>query len=106
MDPTQNNSLTNWCVYIILCTDNTLYTGITNDLNRRYLQHANLDGAKYFRGRKPKKIMYVETGHTRSSASQREATIKKMQRRAKLQLIQSNRNEIANLEIEPTAVGK
>jgi putative endonuclease len=77
-----------WQVYIILCTDNSLYTGITNDLERRLSQHGGKLGAKYFRGRKPQQVVYLETGHTRSSASRREADIKKLGRANKLRLIE------------------
>ncbi len=78
-----------WQVYIILCTDNSLYTGITNDLRRRLVQHAAQRGAKYFRGRKPLRVVYLEAGHNRSSASRREAMIKKLSRDEKLLLIAS-----------------
>ena len=84
----------NWLVYIIRCSDKSLYTGITNDLERRWQQHASQQGAKYFRGRKPVEIVYLESSRDRSSASRREATIKKLQRRDKEALIQSGCNEI------------
>jgi len=84
----------NWQVYIILCTDNSLYTGITTDLERRFRQHADSQGAKYFRGRRPGEVVYLECGHTRSSASKREAAIKKLLRADKLRLIASNSNEL------------
>lgn len=76
----------NWQVYIILCSDKTLYTGITTDVERRFAQHRDGTGAKYFRGRTPQKLVYLEPGHDRSSASQREAVIKKMPRAEKLKL--------------------
>ncbi|MDO9105529.1 MAG: GIY-YIG nuclease family protein [Methylovulum sp.] len=76
----------NWSVYIILCTDDSLYTGITTDVSRRFAQHASQQGAKYFRGRQPKQLLYVETGHNRSSAGKREIAIKKLKRQEKLQL--------------------
>jgi len=76
-----------WLVYIIICSDNTLYTGITTDLQRRFDQHAAGRGAKYFRGRKPLQIVYQESGHTRSSASIREAEIKTLSRIEKNLLI-------------------
>lgn len=82
-----------WQVYMILCTDGTLYTGITSDVERRLAQHAGRGGAKYFRGRKPRQVVYVEGGHTRSSASQREAAIKRMRRMEKSRLIASEINE-------------
>ena len=84
----------NWQVYIILCTDKSLYTGITNDVGRRLSQHASQRGAKYFRGRQPVRVVYLESGHTRSSASQREAVIKKMHRTDKERLIGSPNNEL------------
>lgn len=82
----------NWQVYIIRCSDATLYTGITNDLERRWQQHASRRGARYFRGRTPVEIVYLEPGHDRSSASRREADIKKLQRADKERLIRSRQN--------------
>lgn len=79
---------------MILCSDTTLYTGISNDVERRWRQHANRRGAKYFLGRKPLKIVYLESGHTRASASRREAAIKKLRRIDKQQLIASPVNEL------------
>jgi putative endonuclease len=77
-----------WMVYIIRCSDNSLYTGVTTDLERRFQEHlSHPRGAKYFNGRKPMEVVYSEKGHTRSSASQREAAIKKLSRDKKLLLI-------------------
>jgi putative endonuclease len=87
----------NWQIYIILCSDNSLYTGITTDLERRFRQHADLCGAKYFRGRKPTRVIYLERGHTRSSAARRELEIKKMTRAGKYRLISSKMNEFTNI---------
>jgi len=84
----------NWQVYIIHCTDNSLYTGITLDVDRRLSEHGGALGAKYFRGRKPRQVVYLESGHTRSSASKREAAIKKLKRAAKMTLIESGKNEV------------
>lgn len=84
----------NWQVYIILCTDNTLYTGITNNMERRLSQHGGQQGARYFRGRRPRQLVYLESGHTRSTASKREAAIKKLARTDKLCLLESGHNEI------------
>ena len=85
-----------WDVYIILCSDNTLYTGITTDIERRLKQHASGRGARYFRGRRPVKPVYRETGHTRSTAAQREAAIKRMKPADKSRLICSPGNEMAD----------
>lgn len=84
----------NWQVYIILCSDNTLYTGITTDLKRRLGQHASGLGAKYFRSRQPVEVVYQESGHTRSTASRRELEIKTLARAEKCILISSDRNEL------------
>ena len=84
----------NWQVYIILCSDESLYTGITTDLERRLAQHTGGHGAKYFRGRQPVKVLYLEIRHTRSSATRREAQIKKMTHDEKHVLIVSETNLI------------
>lgn len=77
----------NWQVYILLCSDNSLYTGITTDLSRRFQQHSNGTGAKYFRGRSPVGVVYLETEHNRASALRREAAIKRMPKSQKQALI-------------------
>jgi putative endonuclease len=77
----------NWQVYIILCSDNSLYTGITTDIDRRFLQHASGTGAKYFRGRQPKRVVCLENYHSRASASKREIQIKAMNRAEKEHLV-------------------
>ena len=82
-----------WSVYIIYCSDGSLYTGISNDVDSRMQKHAKLRGAKYFRGRKPQQLVYLENGHTRSTASQREAAIKKLSKSEKLRLLTSDTNE-------------
>ena len=77
-----------WFVYIIEASDGSLYTGITTDVERRFAEHAEgKKGAKYFYGRKPVRVVYREQGHSRSTASQREAEIKAMSRAEKQQLV-------------------
>jgi len=84
-----------WSVYIILSSDQSLYTGISTDVGRRYAEHEKMSrqgtgpGAKYFYGRRPEKIVYLESGHDRSSASKKESAIKKLSRAQKLKLIAS-----------------
>ncbi|MDD5285398.1 MAG: GIY-YIG nuclease family protein [Desulfuromonadaceae bacterium] len=78
-----------WYVYIILCSDNSLYTGITTSPERRFRQHADGKGAKYFRGREPLKIVHLEGEHTRSSAGRREVQIKRMTHDGKSALVAS-----------------
>lgn len=84
----------NWSVYMILCSDDSLYTGITTDIERRLAQHASQRGAKYFRGREPGPVVYLENSHDRSSASKREAEIKRLSPHSKRQLIQSACNTL------------
>jgi len=77
-----------WTVYVIRCNDDSLYTGVTTDLERRLDEHANgRRGAKYFNGRRPLAVVYAETGHDRSSACRREAAIKRLSRADKLKLV-------------------
>ena len=82
-----------WTVYIIRRDDNSLYTGVTTELERRFQEHLDHPrGAKYFNGRKPLEVVYSENDHTRSSALQREAAIKKLSRDEKLRLIAACRS--------------
>ncbi len=78
-----------WYVYIATCADGTLYTGITTDLERRIKEHNtdNTKGANYTRGRRPIRLAYSECQQDRSSAAKREAAIKKITRKQKLELI-------------------
>jgi putative endonuclease len=75
-----------WIVYILECADDTLYTGITNDMPRRLAAHESGKGAKYTRGRGPYKILHIETLASRGEALRREAEIKAMPRADKLEL--------------------
>jgi len=77
-----------WRVYILQCSDDTLYTGITTDIARREHEHNHTKrGAKYTRLRRPVKLVYSEECENRSSASKREYEIKHFSRKEKLQLI-------------------
>ena len=90
-----------WQVYIVLCSDDTLYTGITTDIERRLRQHREGKGAKYFRGRKPERLLYLEPGYDRSSASKRELQIKALRRSEKQELIGSGANFCGESAIDP-----
>jgi len=79
-----------WTVYILECADRTLYTGITNDLDRRLQQHEAGTGARYTRGRGPFEVRYTEQCPGRSEASKREIEIKGMSRKQKLILIKKS----------------
>ena len=77
-----------WYVYIVKCSDNSLYTGITVDLERRVEEHNTSNkGAKYTKSRRPVHLVYSETHQDRSSASKRESAIKKLSRLDKLSLL-------------------
>jgi putative endonuclease len=83
-----------WYTYIVKCADNTLYTGVTTDIERRIDEHnTKKTGAKYTRTRQPVILVYSEKHPDRSSASSREYEIKNLPRSKKLKLIHSpNRN--------------
>ena len=79
-----------WEVYIIETVSGKFYTGITNDLEKRFANHQNHQGgARFFYFSSPLKIVYRESHINRSEASKRECAIKKMSRKAKLILINS-----------------
>ena len=81
-------SLMNWKVYILKCSDDTLYTGITTDIKRRLYEHNHSKlGAKYTKTRRPVKLVYVEDYEDRVTASKREYEIKVLPRKEKLKLI-------------------
>jgi len=75
-----------WYIYIIECSDNTFYTGITTDINRRLLEHNSGKGAKYTRARVPVVLKVFFTASNRSEASKEEYRIKKLTRNEKMKL--------------------
>ena len=74
-------------VYLLLCKDDTIYTGITTDLERRLKKHKDGTASHYTRARGAVKMLYSETHKNRSSALRREAEIKRWSRAKKLALI-------------------
>ena len=75
-------------LYILLCADKTLYTGITTDLKRRIVEHNSAKlGARYTSSRRPVKMVYSKKFKNRSAASKEEARIKKFKKSKKLELI-------------------
>jgi len=81
-------STESWFVYIVRCSDNTLYTGIAKDVEKRLQQHnAGKEGAKYTRARRPVELVYRESAPSRSQAQQREYRIKQLSAAQKRQLI-------------------
>lgn len=79
-----------WHVYIAKCADNTLYTGVTNDLTARIAKHNAGTGAKYTKARLPVQLAYSEPCKDRSFAQKREAAIKKLPRFEKIKLLKNN----------------
>lgn len=78
-----------WFLYILECRDGSLYTGITDDLDRRLAAHNAGKGAKYTRGRGPLILRYWEKCESHSHALRREMQIKKLTRQEKLELIEN-----------------
>ena len=76
-----------WFVYILRCGDGSLYTGITDDVNRRLEAHRSGKGAKYTRGRGPLELVYQEELLDKSAALKREFAIKQLTRAEKLKLL-------------------
>ena len=72
--------------YMVQCSDGSLYTGWTNDLDKRIRAHNEGHGAKYTRPRRPVKLVYWEEFETKEEAMKREASIKKLARAQKVRL--------------------
>ena len=75
------------CVYILLCSDGTLYTGWTNDIENRVKTHNAGKGAKYTKTRLPVKLLHVEYFETKEEAMSREFAIKQLSRAEKIHLV-------------------
>ena len=90
-----------WCVYIVTCADGSFYTGVTTDIERRIKEHNDTKkgnkGARYTRARQPVSLTYLEYLNDRSGACKREAAIKRLNRKQKLELI-SQQNTYQQLE--------
>jgi putative endonuclease len=101
-DPIHSTKGSNmWFIYLLRCCDNSLYSGITNDLKRRLRAHRDGVGAKYTRSRLPLRLVYYELRLTKSEALKREIEIKGMRKSEKEDLIL---NLPINEEIMPVVV--
>lgn len=78
-----------WTIYMLRCSDNSLYTGITKDLQKRIDTHNSGKGAKYTRGRLPVKLAWLKNGLTESEARKEEARIKSLKKMAKETMLHS-----------------
>lgn len=83
-----------WKLYILRCADNTLYTGITTDVEKRFKAHSSGKGAKYTRGRGPLELVYREACGDHSAALKRELEIKALTREEKELLIKGATEEV------------
>ena len=79
-----------WYVYMLRCGDGSLYTGCTDNVERRLAVHQSGKGAKYTRSRLPVELVYSEALPDKSAALRREAAIKKLPREKKLALVQAH----------------
>ncbi len=84
--------MSNW-VYLLQCADGSLYTGWTNDLEKRLAAHSAGKGAKYTRGRRPVVLVYSRPFATKQEAMAEEARIKKLGRKGKLALVEEPKND-------------
>lgn len=86
--------MADWITYILRCADDSFYTGITTDLQRRIEEHncGNKNGAAYTRSRRPVTLVYCENHRDRSGAARREAEIRRLDRAGKEQLIREGRS--------------
>lgn len=76
-----------WFVYIVQCSDDTLYTGVTTDVDRRILEHnSSSKGAKYTMSRRPVKLLWCTKYSNRSEAQAAEYKLKKLSRKKKLEI--------------------
>ena len=92
----EENMETVWYLYILRCRDDTLYTGITTDVEKRLEAHRSGRGAKYTRGRGPLKLRYRETVPDKSTALKRECILKRLRKHEKIAIIHEKENEIQN----------
>ncbi|GGZ02765.1 MULTISPECIES: GIY-YIG nuclease family protein [Shewanella] len=85
--------MSSWSLYIIRCRDGELYTGVTTDVNRRFVEHqgGGPRAAKYLKGKAPLQLVYQELVGSRSEALKREIQIKKLSRQQKLALLSVGR---------------
>ena len=80
-------SIARWWVYLLRCTDGSLYTGITTDIERRLIQHNAGTASKYTRSRRPVEMVYSKSFPNHGAALRREAAIKALTRNDKQELI-------------------
>ena len=95
-----------WLVYMVQCSDKSLYTGITNNLKRRLASHNRGKGAAYTRSKLPVEVVYIQHTSSKSEALKQEATIKKLSRLQKLRLTSKLENHLNLHEWQKTTSGE
>lgn len=86
----QGSDMSRWTVYMLRCSDKSLYTGITTDIEKRLKAHLAGTASKYTRVKLPVKLVWSEPASSESTAKKREAAIKKLTRKEKVELIGGN----------------
>jgi len=86
-----------WYVYIIRCSDKSLYTGVTSDIQRRLKEHNSGKGGRYTKSRAPVTLVYSEAYKTKSEALSRESQIKRWSRAKKMALIEQDYDRLRQL---------
>lgn len=97
--PTQRLKHMNWYVYLIECTNGSLYTGISNDVLARYDAHRSGRGARYTRANPPKQLVLVIEYPSRSEAAKAEYRIKQLPSAEKWALCQQHPSSLANYSV-------
>jgi len=86
--------MSRWIMYVVRCSDGTLYTGITTNIGRRLLEHNyGMKGSKYTRARRPVVLVHTEDFEDRSEASKREWAFKKLSKAKKERLVGKAQNK-------------
>ena len=83
-----------WFVYLLQCGDGRLYTGMTDDLERRLAEHQQREGGRFTKGVQPVELLYQETFHTAAEARSRERQLKGWTRAKKLALIAADQGAL------------
>jgi putative endonuclease len=91
MERRASKSKQSWSLYVLECGDGTLYTGITNDLSRRVVQHNSGIASRYTRSRLPVKLVHAEQCRGRSQALKREYALKRFSRKEKIAYISNTK---------------
>lgn len=90
----------NWFIYMIRCVDNSLYTGITTNVTKRFQAHESGKGAKYLKTRRPFELVFQQEVGDRSQASKLEYAVKQLPKKRKELIVQGKLNCLSLLEAD------